>query len=339
MVRLGMIGCGGIAVHHAKTIMNGVTGIEIGAAADVDPEALSRFGESFPTAALYENYGQMLKLADIDAVCVALPTHLHRRAVVDSAKAGRHIFCEKPMARTLRECDAMIDACAAAGVTLMIGQVRRYDTDWGTWKKIVENGTIGRPAVWRQTTGGSGPGRWYMDDAMGAGPFFDGCVHNWDFANYVFGKPAMAIGSLTRLSTTSALDTGTAIVRYEGGDEVMLNWSWGLPSGVSAGARTDILGPKGIVQFPGSFPEEHIPANVNTDTHGGYLVSLANRNRFVKFTKRDMFAAEWKDFRDSIVKSRDPLVTGEIGREAVEVALAAVKAGRTRKPVRIGGTR
>ena len=337
MIKLGVIGCGGIARHHAKTIQEGVRGISIVAAADLLPDALMSFGADFGVASLHADYRKMLALVNVDAVCVALPTHVHRKAVVDAAAAGKNVFCEKPMARSLSDCDAMIDACKGAGVTLMIGQVRRYDTDWGAWKKIVQNGTIGRPVLWRQTAGGPGPGSWYMDDKKGGGPFLDGCVHNWDYANLVFGKPAVAVGSMMRLADTTALDTGSVAVRYESGDAVVLNWSWGLPQGVRAGSMTDILGPKGVVHFPGYFSESEYPQDFNKELYGAYFLSLNGKSRIAKFRRQNMFAAEWKDFKNSIEKNKTPLVTGEIGRQAVAVALAALKAGRSGKPVRIGG--
>lgn len=337
MIKLGFIGCGGIATHHATTIETEVNGIRIAAGADNHGPTLKRFGEAFGTATQFSDYRQMIRSAGLDAVCVALPTYLHSKAVVESAKAGLHVFCEKPMARTLRECDSMIDACEKAGVTLMVGQVRRYDSDWGTWRKVVESGTLGRPVIWRQTQAGSGPGSWFMDDKMGGGPFMDGCVHNWDFANLVFGKPESAHATLMRLSGSSAFDTGSATVKYKSGDQVVLNWSWGLPVGVRTRALTDILGPKGALHFPGSYDETELPAEFDSETHGGYLVSLGSRKRIAKFRRRNMFAMEWKDFKATIDKGKAPTATGEIGRDAVEVSLAVLKAGRTGKPVRIGG--
>jgi len=208
MLKLGFIGCGSIANHHANTMEQNVKGIAFAAGADGNPKTLAAFGKAHDVRALYKDYREMLAKADIDAVCVALPTGLHKAGAVAAARAGKHIFLEKPMARTLREADAIINAADKAGVTLMVGQVRRYDNDWGTWRKLVLSGAIGRPVLWRQTAGGAGPRSWFMDDKMGGGPFMDGCVHNWDFTNYLFGKPREALGSILRFLPSTALDTG-----------------------------------------------------------------------------------------------------------------------------------
>lgn len=337
MVRLGFIGCGGIATHHASTIQSNVQGISISAGADVNEKTLTGFGESFGCSALFRDYRKMIASDLVDAVCVALPTHLHKAAVMTAAKAGIHVFCEKPMARTLSDCDAMIEACDRAGVVLMIGHVRRYDADWGTWRKVVDGGALGRPVIWRQTQGTSAPGSWYMEDKMGGGPFLDGCVHNWDFANLVFGQADCAYGSFLKLSGASAFDTGTATVRYKSGDQVVLNWSWGLPKGIRAAGAHDILGPSGMLQFPGHYSTDHVPQGLDSETHGAYLVSVGKRKRVAKFKKKNMFAEEWKDFRSAVSRGTAPLATGHIGRSAVEVALAVLKSGKTGKAVRIGG--
>ena len=175
-----------------------------------------------------------------------------------------------------------------------------------------------------------------MDEEMGGGPFLDGCMHNWDFANLVFGKPLEAIGSLVRFKDTTALDTGSVIVRYAEEDEVMLSWSWALPKGTQAGGTNEILGPKGVIKFPGTFPLQEYEADLDEEHYGGYLVDTGQEKRVVPFEKKDMFAAEWEGFRDAVLEGRPPLVTGEIGREALKVGLAVLRAGASRKPVAIG---
>ena len=335
MVKLGMIGCGGIANLHARVVAREVRGMRVAAASDINETALAAFGKEHAVDALYTDYRAMLRKADVDAVCVALPTGLHRRAAVAAAKAGKHVFCEKPMAMSLRDADAIIEACAKAGVKLMVGQVRRYDAFWGAFKKLIDSGAIGRPVLWRQTNAGAGPGRWFMDAKMGGGPFMDGCVHNWDFANYVFGEPVDAVGTLMSLSEGSAFDAGSVSVRYRGGDQIVLAWCWGLPKGCRGQRAHDALGPKGVIHFPGGFPSSEFPEGFDHDKYGAFLVDTGARNRLVKFRKNSMFGEEWKDFRDCVVKDREPKVTGLLAQQAAAVALAAIQAGATRKTVKI----
>ena len=334
MIKLGFIGCGGIARRHALAVKE-VKGVQAVAAADISADALKAFGEANGVAALYGDYRRMLRKADVDAVCVALPTGLHKRATVAAAKAGKHVFCEKPMAMSLPDADAMIEACATASVKLMIAQVRRYDSNWGAFRKLIQSGAIGRPVLWRQLSGSTGPWRWFMDAKMGGGPFIDGCVHNWDFANYTFGEAKEALGSIMQLYQDSALDTGFVAVRYKSGDEIALTWSWGLPQGCATGRAHEALGPKGVILFPEFLSPDDYPKDFDHEKFGAFLVDTGKKKRLARFRKQDMFVEEWKDFRDAVVKDRPPLVTGEIGKQAIAVALAALKTGATRKPVKI----
>ncbi|MBN8218700.1 MAG: Gfo/Idh/MocA family oxidoreductase [Spirochaetes bacterium] len=335
MIRLGFIGCGGINRHHAKAIRQDVPGLEISAAADLSAEARAAFAKENSGAMLFDDYRAMLAEGAIDAVGIGLPTGLHAEAVLAAAAAGKHVFCEKPMAMALADIDRMNASCEGAGVRLMVGQVRRYDADWGTAKRLIESGVIGRPVLWRQTAGGPPPASpWFMDEAMGGGPFMDGAVHNWDFANFVFGKPVEAMGSLMRLQNKSAFDTGAVVVRYAGGDELMLSWSWGLPAGCRSAASHEVLGPKGVIKFPGNFPEEGL-GEYDRKTHGAYLLDTGDKKELVTFEKNQMFAEEWKDFRDAILEKREPKSSGRTARSAVAVALAVLEAGGKHRTVEV----
>jgi len=335
VIRLGFIGCGGVANHHARTIRQFVRGIVPAAAADISPTALRAFGVEHGIAALYSDYRKMLREAAIDAVCVALPTGLHAQATLAAAHAGKHVFCEKPMAMSLHAADAMIAACREARVVLMIGHVRRYDNEWLTFRRLVHAGIIGRPVFWREAAGGAGRGGWFMDARLGGGPFLDKCVHNWDFANFVFGQPCEALGSIMHLKKHSAADTGAVIVRYRSGDEIMVSTSWGLPSGCQAGGIHEALGPRGVIKFPRTFPESELPAGFDREKYGAFLVDLGGTKRLVKFRRNNLFAAEWRDFLRACRGEKAPEAHGAVGRQALAVGLAVVKAGKTRRPVRI----
>jgi len=203
--------------------------------------------------------------------------------------------------------------------------------------KVVQSGRIGRPVIWRQTSGGPGPGRWFMEAGKGDGPFLDGCVHNWDFANGVFGTPVEAVGSLVRLYGQTALDSGTAMVRYASGDETHLAWSWGMPGGAATGRSQDIIGPKGSLRFPSTFDPREYDPEFDTETRGAYLLDTGKSKRLVSFPKRDMFAEEWKDFAACVRTGRAPRASAADAREAVRVARAVLRAGERHTRVAIGG--
>ena len=96
----------------------------------------------------------VLDLPEIDAVWVCTPTFQHPAPVIAAAKAGKHVFCEKPMALKVADARRMANACRQADVRLTIGFVRRFDTQWGKLKEVVQSGAVGSPVIWRFAWGG-----------------------------------------------------------------------------------------------------------------------------------------------------------------------------------------
>ena len=123
-LRIGLIGCGGIAQSHLKALQS-LPEFEVVAAADVDLSRAQQAAADYGIPQALDSYTAMLQ-GDLDAVSICLPHHLHREATVAALQAGKHVLCEKPMATTLADADAMIAAAEAADRTLMIGQVLRF---------------------------------------------------------------------------------------------------------------------------------------------------------------------------------------------------------------------
>jgi len=336
MIKLGIIGCGEIAIHHAERIRK-VPGLKIISGADICEKARQQFADKFNLDRTFTDYRKMLMEADLDAVAVCLPSYFHKEAAVAAAKAGKHVFCEKPIAMTVPHAEAIIDTCRRAKVLLMVGFVRRFDKDFGTFHRLVQSGVIGRPVIWRDIRAGSGAQTdWFFDLKKGGGPFMDGCVHNYDFAHGIFGRACSVIGSLIRFRAFTAPDTGTICIRYEKGDELHISWSWGLPAGTSGIVGSDIIGPRGSIRFPGSFPNELLPENFDSKRYGAYLITTADgKNKVVRFQKKDMFLQEWRHFADCIRNGKQPLTGGKEGLEALKVALAALRAGATGRKVNL----
>ncbi|MFB0502532.1 MAG: Gfo/Idh/MocA family protein [Candidatus Bathyarchaeia archaeon] len=149
MIQVGIIGCGWAGQRHQKAVMNS-TQAELLAIADKDEETLDQRRKEWNTKYAYRDYEEMLKLEDLDGVVVALPHDLHKEATVQSARAGKHILCEKPMAITLDEADAMIDAAQEKDVLLMIAEPNRYNTLTLKIEELLGEGVIGTAATAEQ---------------------------------------------------------------------------------------------------------------------------------------------------------------------------------------------
>jgi predicted dehydrogenase len=301
---------------------------------DVNPEAAAKFAADAGGARSTTDMNELLKMDEVQAVYVCTPTYLHLEGVIAAAKAKKHVFCEKPIAMTAEDAKKMISACKRARVRFMIGFVRRFDTHWGKVKEQILAGVIGRPVVWRSVTGGAGPAsKWFLDRRMGGGPLLDGAVHDYDFLRSMFGDGKLAMGSMkTFKSDSTALDTGTGLVRFESGDECVMSWSWGLPKGVGTPHHHDVLGPKGVIFF--SAPPDRITAGTDMTKYGAIRVVLEGGLEEIElYEKKDMFVEQAKHFLDCVENKKEPLVGGLDGLKALEVWLGIFKSTETGKAV------
>jgi len=327
MLGIGIIGCGGMGRYHSLSLMK-IPDVRITAAADMSEEALGAYAQEFHPAHTYSDYCDLVDDAAVDAVLVCLPTYLHKPAVVAAAQARKQVFCEKPIAMSAEAAGEMIAACDKAGVYLMMGFVRRFDHDWGTFKRLVEAGTIGRPVVWRHIIASGGPKNpWYLDREKGGGPIVDGAIHDIDFANWLFGEMAWAEGT-ARSFKSSSYDTVTVSIGYRSGDELLLSWTWGLPLGATGMLGHDAIGPGGAVLFPGYYAEKELPAGLATESKGAYIVDTGTQRRAEVFDKNDMFLDEMRHFVECSKTGSRPSVTGDDGLRAIEVCLAALAKAR-----------
>jgi len=248
-LRIGVVGAGGITGAHLPHLQKRSDAVELVGVADVNAAAAAALAEKYSMPFQTTDWRELLP--QIDAVLVCVPTSLHHDIVKAALEAKVAVFSEKPFTRTLEDAEALVKLEAETGVPVQVGFVRRFDTEWLAWGKEVQEEAIGRSIVWRDTTGGPRPGFWFCQDDIGGGPFLDGCIHNLDFALMTLG-PAEWIFCHGRTlgEGNTAIDTGTATVHFKSGDELMLAWSWGLPTNCYAGRLFEFLGPKGTISWP-----------------------------------------------------------------------------------------
>ena len=245
-----------MGLHQARTFAR-AEGCRLLACSDLSVAMRERFAETFPAARTYESAEELLQQDDIGAVVVAVPTGYHAEVATAALEAGKAVMVEKPMARTGDECRRLNEVSERTGRLLMVAQCRRYDAHWKSWGELVTDGRLGRPVLWRDISATTNPSGWYLDDALGGGPLLDGAVHNYDFANWLFGDPVSVVASTVKLDPAiTAVDAGSAVVRYGSGDQLAMSWSWSSKGLV----LRDVLGTEGYIQFgPGDLklsPEE-----------------------------------------------------------------------------------
>jgi len=333
MLRIGFIGCGGIARHHA-TRMQQLKNARIVAASDVVEAAAQSFAKDFGGTP-YTDYRKLLKQGDVDAVWVCTPTFQHPAPVIAAAKTGKHIFCEKPMALKLADAEGMAEAAAKAKVRFTIGFVRRFDTQWGTLRKVVQSGALGRPVIWRFAAGGRPANPWFRDVHKGGGPLMDGAIHNYDFMLQVFGPVASVQASSLQFDKTSVgADTASVIVNFKSGDQHSLIWSWGVAAGAPVTYLNDVIGPKGALQF--GMTAAQAPKGFDPQKQGALTLKTGQgKERVYPYKQQDMFVEQLKHVVGCFERGEQPLVTAADGIKSLKVAVSILKAGSSRGTVKV----
>ena len=241
-VKVGLVGLGVMGTIHFKAFQE-IEGAEVRAVCDLLPERLkgdwaSAAGNIDTGAArqtdltaieTYASFGRMLRKADVDMIDVCLPTHLHAKFAIAALKAGKHVFCEKPMALTSRQCRRIADAAEQAGRFLMIGHVLRFCPEYVWMKEAIDTSRYGRvKSVVLRRIGGiphwGGAGGWFADSAKSGNAALDLHIHDVDTVQWFFGQPRRvssqgaveADGGVRHIITQYYYDDGKAVVA-EGG--------------------------------------------------------------------------------------------------------------------------
>jgi predicted dehydrogenase len=148
-------------------------------------------GVDLTDISIYQDFDKMLAEAELDALSIALPTHLHPTTAVKALNNGRHVLCEKPMALTPEECDPMIAAAEQSGKTLMIGHCIRFWPEYAKTKQLIDGGELGAvvSATFRRLGALPGWSGWFSDKKQSGGMALDLHIHDTDFVHYLFGMP------------------------------------------------------------------------------------------------------------------------------------------------------
>ncbi|MBR3691482.1 MAG: Gfo/Idh/MocA family oxidoreductase [Clostridia bacterium] len=190
-IRIGIIGVGNIAESHIKGY-KALPNVELYAFCDIDEAKLKMKGEKHGVTRLFTDMNEMLALPEIDAVSVCTWNAAHAPCTIAALNAGKHVLCEKPMATSVAEAEAMKAAAEKAGKLLMIGFVRRFGNDCAVVKDFVDNGFFGELyyAKCNYLRRNGCPGGWFSNKELsGGGPLVDLGVHVIDLVRYLLGNP------------------------------------------------------------------------------------------------------------------------------------------------------
>lgn len=320
MIRIGVIGVGGMGSSHCNALPN-VENCEFVGVADKRLEAAQAVAEKHQIRA-FRDYQELLKI--VDGVVVATPPAAHTEVVVAAAQAGVHAFCEKPLSLTLAEADAMIDAADADGTHLMVGQVLRFYPVHALGKQLIDAGDIG-DIVYIETdyTGPYNAPRTRPDSWYGTvGGLLENGIHKADLVNW-FGGTALTVAA--EVGSFSGHDDWedytVSLIRYDSGAVGILRWGGFL--GARGTNETIIDGSKGSLRL--DMREDIAYLKKLGNSHWEEIVPDRTGPRGV--------IGELAHFVACIRDDKPPLIDGRGGRHAVEVVLATYQSAKEKTKV------
>lgn len=322
MIRVGVIGLGFMGGVHLKN-WQALDSAEVVAVCDANPiTAKARSGNinagsdelDLKGVSIYTDVVDMLKEESLDAVSIALPTHLHKAIAIQCLEAGVHVLCEKPMALKIEDCDEMIAAASASGKQLMVAHCIRFWPEYTWLKQAADKGAFGKviaadfsrltyAPVWDAES-------WFADASKSGGIALDLHIHDLDFIQALFGPPAAVHSQCARLENgvpghvQTWLDYGDAVA-------VSATASWMMPESFGFEMAFSVLFEKAAVVLE----------------KGVLKVYPAEGDAFEPvLTAGDGYQGEIEYFAQLVSGTNEKtMITPEQARESVRMALETTK--------------
>lgn len=338
MLKVGIIGAGGMGNRHAACWAR-LPGVIITAVADVQGHKARSLAEKANSggARAFDSAEALIAGSDIDAVSVCVPTDAHRAVSEVALRAGKHVLCEKPMALTLADCDAMIAAAKAKNVLLTVGQVARFFPEFANAHRLVEAGAVGTPAAVRTRRGGGYPRSdtdWFGDPARSGGVIFDLLVHDLDWLQWCFGpiSRVYARGLTERLAdkTLAQIDYALLTLRHTSGVISHVEGTWADPGGWAT--TFEIAGDAGLLTHD-SRQAGTLKKALRPEA-GGVAAGMSSAASPLT-PDEDPYHLQIAAFARAIMMGEPVAVTPEEARSAVAVAVAARESLRSGRAVTV----
>ena len=318
-VNVGLIGVGRIGRLHARNLKYQVPGTRLLAVADVFEKSAREVASQLEIPVAEKDYRILLDNADIDAVAICSSTDTHAQIISEAAEAGKHIFCEKPIALDLYKIDQAIAAVKKFGVKLQVGFNRRFDPSFKKAKNLVKNGTIGTPHLVRISSRDPEPPPISYVKVSG-GIFLDMMIHDFDMARFLLSQEVselMAVGSCLvdpAIGEAGDIDTAIVTLKYEGGAWGTIDNSRKAVYGYDQ--RIEIFGSEGCIMVGNPKPTE---VTINS-----YKDTISDKPLYFFIERyQDAYLAEMKEFIKCIQENKEPSVGGFDGKISVQMGYAA----------------
>ena len=328
-IGVGVIGTGRIGTLHIEHLAQNISEAKLIAICSLEPADVESLAKQFNVPKTTNDYTAILADPQIDAVLVASSTDTHVEISQAAAKAGKHVFCEKPISLDLGQIDETLAIVEKAGVKFQVGFNRRFDASFMRVREAVASGEIGEPHIMRITSRDPAPPPIEYVKVSG-GIFLDMTIHDFDMARYLIGDEVVevyAAGGVRvdpQIGEVGDIDTTVITLRFQNGVIATIDNSREAVYGYDQ--RVEVFGSKGMLTV----------ANPLTNTvtfSGSEGTHAASPPYFFVERYKPAFLSELQAFFTCIQEDTPPPVTGEDGRAPIVMGFAALKSLRENRPV------
>ena len=329
-INVGLVGVGRLGVLYARYLAYQIPNSNLLAASDIDPAA-ETIAKELGVRKWYPNYQDLIDDKEIDAIVIVTPTSTHHDIVATAARAGKAIFCEKPLSISLDEARAMERVVAETGVFFHMGFMRRFDRGFRAAKQKIEQGVIGKAVVFRASSRDPfRPSLEYLDPRHSGGLIIDMGIHDIDIARWLMGdvSQAYATGGVLaypEINEVGDIDNAVINLTFENGSLGVIDLTRNGVYGYDI--RTEVLGTQGTVKV-GYLRETPIVVmtkdGVTHDTVPWFMERFG-----------EAYVAQLQNFIEHLQKQKEPSIKCADGVAALQVAIAATRAFKENRPVAV----
>ena len=333
-LRVGVIGCGSIAQFRHLPEYAANQEVELVAVCDIVEDRVKEIANKYGAKA-FTDYKELISSGEVDAVSVCTPNYLHAPISIEALNNGLHVLCEKPMATSQEEADAMIQAAQKNDKKLMIAHNQRFVRSHQLARQLIESGEIGKIYSFRTAFGHPGPEGWSVDgkdswffvkEKAYIGAMGDLGVHKTDLLRYLLGEEIVEVGAFietTAKEFADVDDTAVCALKTESGIIGTLAASWSYTA--KEDNSTIIYGEKAIIRLEDNPAYSLVVQYTNGETVNYELGKIQSNDEGGQQTTHVI-----NHFVSAVVENKEPLITGEEGMKSLAVILAAIKSNETK---------
>ncbi len=329
MLSVAVIGCGRMGQMYLRALV-GNQRVKLLAVCDPNETVATKIGQEFGTKYIFSDSKDVAGCDEIDAVIISTSTNTHKEIILDMINAGKHIFCEKPIAISLEDSERVLQSLEGSKVKFQLGFMRRFDPGYLEAKKLIEKGEIGEPVLFKGVSRDpQAPPFEYAKPEVSGDILMDLNIHDFDIAMWLMNSDVDWVFSQKNalvhkeLSGINASDTSLTYLQFKNNTMGYVEGSRYSVGGYDV--RAEILGSKGCIKV-------------------GYYrykpVLLFNRNGMNYecvpwFVERfeNAYIAQINSFVDCLINETQPLVSALDGLRAQKLVLAAAQSCVSKQPV------